>query len=110
MRSDKQRLSDILERIDRVLLHSGHIDPRDPSDPWTTDALIRNLEVIGEAARELSPALRKSHPDVPWKEMIGFRVFATHVYWQLDPEQLGRIVRGLPELRQRVARIRADSS
>jgi len=71
------------------------------------DAVVRNLEMIGEAARELSPSLRKKHATIPWRAMIGFRVLATHVYWEVEPERVWVIVRGLPELRRRLARVQA---
>jgi len=108
VRSDKARLSDILERIDRIVEHASTQTRGSTDSAWTLDAAVRNLEVIGEAARELSPALRKSHPEVPWRAMIGFRILATHVYWEVEPERVWVIVRGLPGLRRRLARIQTS--
>jgi uncharacterized protein with HEPN domain len=71
------------------------------------DAIVRNLEVIGEAARTLSPAFRKAHPEIPWRAMIGFRVLATHVYWEVEPERVWVIVRSLPELRRKLSQLQA---
>lgn len=105
MRGDRARLTDILERIDKILVHSPPAGPEGPDPSWTLDAVIRNLEIIGEAARELSPAIRKKHSAVPWRAMIGFRVLATHLYWEVEPERVWVIVRGLPELRRKLARI-----
>ncbi len=107
MRGDKARLADILERIDRVVEHASPAGRKNTDSAWTLDAVVRNLEVIGEAARELSPSLRKRHPAIPWRAMIGFRVLATHVYWEVEPERVWVIVRGLPELRRQLARLQA---
>jgi uncharacterized protein with HEPN domain len=107
MRGDKARLADILERIDKILAHAPPSGPEGVDPSWTLDAVVRNLEVVGEAARELSPVLRKKHSAVPWKAMIGFRVLATHLYWEVEPERVWVIVRELPGIRRSLARIRA---
>ncbi len=107
MRGDKARLADILERIDRIVEHEAPEERESADAAWTLDAAVRNLEVIGEAARALAPALRESHPGIPWRAMIGFRVLATHVDWKVEPERVWVIVRGLPELRRKLARIQA---
>ena len=39
------------------------------------DAVIRNIEIIGEAAKRVSPGFREQHPEIPWKEMAGMRAF-----------------------------------
>ena len=109
MRGHRARLADILERVDKILVHAPPLEPVGPDPSWTVDAVVRNLEVIGEAARELSPSLRKKYPTVPWRAMIGFRILATHVYWQVEPERVWVIVRGLPELRKKLSRIHAPS-
>ncbi len=107
MRGDRARLADILERMDRILAHAVP-ERRKTADPaWTLDAVVRNLEVIGEAARELSPSLRRIHPGIPWKAMIGFRILAPHVDWEVEPERVWVIVRGLPVLRRKLTRIQA---
>jgi len=105
MRGDQARLADILERIDRSLDYASPKNRQNLEAPLILDAIVRNLEVIGEAARELSPTLRKKYPELPWRAMIGFRVLATHSYWEVDPERVWAIVRGLPELRTKLARI-----
>lgn len=109
MRGDRARLADILERIDRILSHLPHKGRGTEDSAWTLDAVVRNLEVIGEAARELSPSVRKTHPEIPWKAMIGFRVLATHIYWEVEPDRVWVIVKGLPILRRKLARVRVTA-
>jgi uncharacterized protein with HEPN domain len=109
MRGDKARLSDILERMDRVVENVSRKERTHPASAWDLDAVVRNLEVIGEAARAISSAVKDRHAEIPWKEMIGFRVLATHLYWEVEPETVWVIVRGLPALRKKLARIHAKS-
>jgi uncharacterized protein with HEPN domain len=49
-------------------------------------AIIKNLEIIGEAAYLLSSDFRSKHPDIPWNEMIGMRHILVHGYYQIRDE------------------------
>ena len=48
------------------------------ADRKTQDAVIRNLEIIGEAVKRLSPSLTRAYPDVPWRQIAGMRDKLTH--------------------------------
>jgi uncharacterized protein with HEPN domain len=50
-------------------------------DERTIDAIIRNFEIIGEAARNLSPILKEKYSIVPWRDMISYRNFLIHDYF-----------------------------
>jgi len=54
------------------------------SDDRTNSAVVRKLEVIGEAARQLPDNLREQHTSIPWREVIGFRNVAVHGYYLVD--------------------------
>jgi uncharacterized protein with HEPN domain len=105
LRGDRVRLADILDRIDRILAHTDTRSRPPTRSSWDLDAVERNLEMVGEAAKAMTPALRSRYSEIPWKEMIGFRVLATDVNWEVEPERLWVIVRALPLLRRRLARI-----
>jgi uncharacterized protein with HEPN domain len=98
-------LADILERIERIseATEGGSAEFR--TSRVVQDAVVRNLEVIGEAARELSAELRRQHPEVSWRAIIGFRTLATHAYWTIDPEKIWPIVESLPAFRKKIATI-----
>lgn len=49
-----------------------------------TDAVLRNFEVIGEAAKKIPVGVRNSHPDIPWERMIGLRNIVSHEYFGID--------------------------
>ena len=53
-------------------------------DPMVQDATIRNLEIIGEAAKQVSTEFRQAHPDIPWSRMAGMRDVLAHGYMAVD--------------------------
>jgi uncharacterized protein with HEPN domain len=62
------------------------------SDRRTRDAVIRNLEVLGEATKRLSPEIRAANPHVRWRDIAGLRDFAIHRYDWVDYQEIWRIV------------------
>jgi len=55
-------------------------------DPVLSRAVARSLEVIGEAAKQISPAFRAQHPGCPWEKMAGMRDVLVHRYFGIDWE------------------------
>jgi len=100
MRDDRILLEDILERISLTteFVKDGHeVFSR---TRMAQEGVIRNLEIIGEACRLLSPTIRDANDEVPWSQIIAFRNFATHVYWDIRVERVWTIVtEDLPRLR-----------
>ena len=73
------------------------------ADEKTADAVIRNLEIIGEASRRMPEDCRKLHPAVPWPQMAGLRNRIVHDYAGVDLAIVWEIVtRSLPELRKQL--------
>lgn len=71
-----------IERIEQVKLR---IEKEDFEEDWVfQDAVIRELEIIGEAAGRISKELRDSHPELPWGEMTGMRNKLIHDYFEVD--------------------------
>ena len=68
--------------------------------PHWQDAVIRKLEVIGEATKRLYPALREQRPKIPWKRIAGLRDVLIHQYMGVDLEAIWEIAqKNLPELK-----------
>ncbi len=74
------------------------------------DAVIRNFEIIDEAASQLSPATR-ARPGVPWGKVIAFRNRLIHGYWSIDLALVWDVLENdLPPLKQVVARLLGEPS
>ncbi len=63
------------------------------SDEKTMDAVIRNFEIIGEAANRIDPKFRKSNPGIEWKRIRGFRNRIVHDYFGIDYEIVWTIIK-----------------
>ncbi len=91
-RSDKDFLLDIQEATRRIKSYTYEMTYEEfLSDTRTQDAVIRNIEIIGEATKKLSVGLRTQYPDVPWKEMSGTRDRLIHNYFGVDIEVVWKI-------------------
>ena len=56
------------------------------TDHKTQDAVIRQLEIMGEAASKLENSTKIDYPEIPWKEITSFRNVLAHEYWDIDLE------------------------
>lgn len=84
-RRDLDYLADIVEAMQRVLAYVRGMSYDDfLDDTKTQDAVLRNVQVIGEAVKQLSPSLRESHPEIPWRQMAGLRDKITHDYFGMN--------------------------
>lgn len=73
------------------------------ADEKTQDAVIRNLEIIGEATKKLPEDIRQKYPDIDWRRIAGLRDILIHHYYQVDLEILWNIAHAkVPELLQRM--------
>jgi uncharacterized protein with HEPN domain len=88
-RSANLLLADILERAERIERHVADMDLKEfVGDEKTIDAVVRNLEVIGEAASRMPSDYRESHSEIPWRRIVGLRNRVIHAYFEVDLELL----------------------
>jgi uncharacterized protein with HEPN domain len=96
----------ILECIDKIERFTADGRERFFQEAMVQDAVLRNLEVIGEAAKRLDDAYRAAHPGVPWRALAGLRDVLIHQYEGVDLEKVWAIVeQELPSLRGTLAAI-----
>lgn len=89
---DRTRLIDILESSREAVTYAGNrTGPDLEQDRMRLLAIIRLLEVIGEAANDISAQFRQEHPELPWRQMIATRNRLIHGYRDIDPEVVARI-------------------
>lgn len=68
------------------------------------DAILRQLTILGEAAKKISTEFRTNHPEIPWKKITGFRDVVVHDYFGVNLKEVWRIVReDLPTLMKLLA-------
>jgi len=89
MSRDNAYLADILDSARIIQQHlSGMTREQFLADLRTQDAVVRRFEIIGEAARHLSPDAQKALPEVPWNLVVGMRNLLIHDYDDVDPKRV----------------------
>jgi uncharacterized protein with HEPN domain len=89
MSRDNAYLADILDSARIIQQHlSGMTREQFLADLRTQDAVVRRFEIIGEAARHLSPETLKALPEVPWHLVVGMRNLLIHDYDDVDPKRV----------------------
>ena len=75
-------------------------------DDKTTSAVMRKLEIIGEAVKQIPDEIRQKHSQVPWKEMAGMRDKLIHFYFGVDYHLVWKtITERLPQVKQEIRRV-----
>ncbi|ADW21402.1 MULTISPECIES: DUF86 domain-containing protein [Thermus] len=108
--SDQARLLHMLDAAKRIQELSLHVDlaALAPED-ITALAVVRLLEIIGEAAKGLSPELQGRYPHVPWRSIAGLRNRLIHEYFDVDMEIVAAIAqKDIPVLIQQLEAILAE--
>jgi uncharacterized protein with HEPN domain len=103
-RDYKVYLEDILEAIDKIRTYTvGMSADSFAADNKTLDAVLRNLEVIGEAVKRIPDEIRVQHRQVEWKRIAGLRDILIHQYFGIDAEIIWDVVHNkLPELERQI--------
>ena len=108
---DKGRLEDIIEYSNNVtMLVKGYTLEGLIADKRTYYSVMKNVEIVGEAAYMLTKAFKKAHPATPWKVVQGMRHVLVHDYATIDIKELyNTAVNDMQPLRQQVERYLAET-
>ena len=102
---DRDRLEHIVEAIDNILNHSSAKTKEElESDKLIYYGVVKNIEIIGEAAYKMTRAFRRQHPDTLWEFITGMRHVLVHDYYQIKPAEVWKVINeDLQPLREQVA-------
>ena len=103
-------LNDIRQAIDRIEQYIKNLSfDAFSNDQKSVDAVVRNLEIIGEAASRLPDEFKEKYSEIEWYKVVGLRHRIVHEYFGIDLEIIWQILqKDLPELRQKITRIMGD--
>ena len=109
---DRERLEHIIAAIDRIIRYTSDKSYEDlVADDMMYYAVVKNIEIIGEAANMLTPQFQQTNSETPWKMVKGTRNYIVHEYFQIDDIVVWDVVKNnLPELRAQVSRYLAETN
>ena len=101
---DKSRLEHMLQAIERIRRYTkGKTFDDFIADDMMYYAVVKNIEILGEASNMLTEEFRESHPQTPWKQVNGMRNYIVHEYFQVDNNVVWDVITNdLPLLEQQV--------
>ena len=99
MKDDRVYLAHIRDAIARILKYTSEGKVHFDQDERTQDAVVRNLEIIGEAVKNVSNELREEQGDIPWRRLAGMRDKLIHEYFGVNLAIVWEVVeQELPKL------------
>jgi uncharacterized protein with HEPN domain len=97
---DYTRIRHMADAAEEAVSFLGNLDANDLSNNrLVCQAVVRSLEIIGEAAINISQSYRDNHPEIPWPKIKGMRNRLVHAYFEIDYEVIEKTVKlDLPDL------------
>lgn len=109
-RRNKLFIQDILSAIEKIGRYTEELNYKEfEENELIVDAVLRNIEIIGEASKNLDKEIRNKYDDISWKKMIGLRNIAAHEYFGVDLNIIWNIIKkNLPETKPKIEQILKD--
>lgn len=103
-------LKDILESINRVETYTSNLSfEKFKVDKLIQDAVVRNLEIIGEAANHIPKKISNAVSEVEWKKITGLRNLLIHEYFGIDIDIVWDIVKNkVPDFKKKISKILSE--
>ena len=103
-------IDDILKSIAMIEQYTQAIDEQDfLADTQVQDAVLRRLEIMGEAVKNIPQALRDRYPNIPWKKIAGLRDVLIHEYFGVNIRRTWKVAKqDIFELKQKLLQVQRD--
>lgn len=107
-------LEDILVCATKILRYTQGMNCEEfVADEKTYDAVLRNLQIIGEAVKNIPTQIRQKHPEVEWRKIAGLRDILAHTYFSLENDILWDIVQNkistlIEQIEQMLLKVKED--
>ena len=100
-------LDDILEAVGKIFEYTkGFTRDQFLTDRKTVEAVVWNLQIIGEASKNVPEEIRSVYPDLPWRDMTGLRNIIVHQYFEINLDVIWKVIQNdLPGLERQIHRI-----
>ena len=93
MKTDVVYLVHILDAIEKIRLYTQNVDYiAFCENTMCQDAVLRQIEIIGEATKQISHNLKNLYPQIPWKDIAGTRDIISHKYFGVDIDEVWMII------------------
>ena len=105
-------IEDVKDSINNIEKFSkGLTKDKFSKDILRQSAIIRQLEIIGEAVKNIPYSFREKYPKIPWKDIAGFRDILSHAYFGVNLDRVWNIIKNdLPKLKEKINKIKINDS
>jgi uncharacterized protein with HEPN domain len=107
LKAQEPLLKHILDELNFILNYTKEIDFDSlKQDELLQRAIVRSLEIIGEAVKQIDERFKENHDEIEWKKIAGFRDILIHRYFNIDWDIVWDIIQHkVPELREKIKKI-----
>ena len=103
----------IQDILDSIMKLEEYINPINKSDFYENsqiqDAVIRRLEIIGEAVKNINQEIKNKYPEIPWKQIAGMRDVIVHEYFGVNLERTWKTLKSdIPDLKDKILKVKSD--